>query len=250
MVKNGILLLTVITFGFIMSCTNNDSGALRKRTGEIFFDNDNEKLWRHKVNSLEGLEKYTSIFNAIEFDVVFYPESNTFEVEHDPDPNSSIKLDDYFGSIEHPDSFYYWIDIKNLSMENVESLSKRMTNVLGKYNLKDRVICESYHHKPLKVLHENGLYTSYWIPHFSYKGKLEDYQKDHLNKIHQVLEDCPHNAISAFYKMFPFIKEYLPDCTTHLWTNGLKTEEDKETIKEFESYPFVKVILVDYEEPF
>ncbi len=65
-----------------------------------------------------------------------------------------------------------------------------------------------------------------------------------------VLSDCPHNAITASYLMLPFIDDHLEDCTVHLWTNGLISREDRSVIRRLARNRNVKIILIDYSEPF
>lgn len=220
------------------------------KTGQVFFSDTANVLWRHKVNSIEELQKYSKTFKGIELDIVYYPETNTFEVEHDPNPKKSIKLHDYLGAIDNTDELYYWFDMKNLKWKYIDDLMNRLDAILTEYHIKDRVILESWSLNSLKKLNKNGFYTSYWIPDFPYDGNITEEQQKKLDKILSNLADCKHNAISAPYKMLPFIKDHLSDCSVHLWTNGLKTEADKTLIKEIASTPCVKVVLVDYEEPF
>lgn len=252
--KLSILILFVFVL-LVVSCSSETKSDTNEslKTGKIFYNEPESVLWRHQVNSIEKLKHYSKVFKGIEFDAVYYMERNEFEVEHDPDPNSKVLLTDYLNSIAPIDSIYFWMDLKNLTIENADSMKNCLLSVFNQFGIKERVICESHHDVPLKTLHEGGIKTSYWIPHFPYssdQGKLEPYQQDHLNKVNEILKDCPHNAISASYEMFPFINDYLSDCTTHLWTNGLITEDDKTKIREFASHTYVKVILIDYEKPF
>ena len=245
-----LLLLTATIMITSSGCNNNSKQTASLRTGAVFFDDPENILWRHKVNSIEELAKYSEIFSGIEFDVVYYPERNIFEVEHDPDPNTEIIMDDYFGSIENPQKLYYWIDIKNLKYEHIDKIIERLLYVFDKHNIKDRVICESWNVNSLKALHNAGIYTSYWVPDFRLQDQITDEQQKQLDKVFNVLDGCKHNAISAPYTALPFIEKHLSDCTVHLWTNGLITEEEKSLVKEITKSDCVKVVLIDYEEPF
>lgn len=233
----------------LFSCSEK-SKQTELKTGSVFFSDTANKLWRHKVNSIEDLHNYSTLFKGIELDIVYYPDKNVFEVEHDPNPNKSIMLDDYLDSIANTEELHYWLDLKNLKWEYVDELMERLEFVLNKHNIKSRVIIESWSLKSLKKLNKKGFYTSYWIPNFNYNGEITSKQQEVLNKIKNNLTDCKHNAISAPYQMLPFIKDHLSDCTVHLWTNGLKTENDKLLIKDIAATSCVKVVLVDYEKPF
>lgn len=247
MIKSILQLTILFILSMTLSCEQNTEDI---NTGPVFFDDPENIIWKHKVNSIDDLQKYSKLFKGIELDLVYYPERNEFEVEHDPDPNSSIKLMDYFGSIPHPENNYYWLDIKNLKIEYADSLLNRLVYVLEKYTIKENVICESWQMESLKKLNEAGLYTSYWIPDFPYDGEINSNQQKKLDQIIDNLSKCRHNAISAPYQMLPFIQDHLSDCTVHLWTNGLIKESEKAFIKAMTHHENVKVVLVDYDKPF
>ncbi|MDA3778958.1 MAG: hypothetical protein PF487_01800 [Bacteroidales bacterium] len=250
--NNRYLVLGLISFLILNACNTNKEIDQHSTiiTGKVFYNDSSNKLWRHRVNSVEDLKKYSKLFKGVELDVFFYPESGEFNVEHDEDSSLNLLLIDYFGAISNPQNNYFWIDIKNLSNENVEQLIKRLGFILDKYELRKNAICESWHVNPLNTMNEAGIYTSYWIPSFQYDGEISEKQNVKLNSILKNLEKCKHNAISAPYQMLPFIKDHLANCNVHLWTNGLKTEEDKNKIKEMQKYESVKVVLIDYALPF
>jgi RNase H-fold protein (predicted Holliday junction resolvase) len=46
--------------------------------------------------------------------------------------------------------------------------------------------------------------------------------------------------------MYETMHRFFPKMNIHLWTNGLKTEEDKALIKDLAKNKNIKVIIVDY----
>lgn len=249
--------LTAIIIGIVFSlsaCKKDEPLEneidYKLKTGKVFYDKPDQKQWRHKVNSTEDLEKYTNLFPGIEFDLVYDSVTNTLQVEHDPDPYTTILLDDYWGAIINPENYYYWLDIKNLTSANVNSVLLILDSATAKYYLKENVICESRNPGALSVLGEYGYYTSYWIPHFN-----EDCSGDACTytikaTVEEAFKQYQFNAISCHSYLLSFVNEFLPDYTVHVWTNGLIGNEDKNEIKAIEENSNVKVILTDYEEPF
>jgi len=211
-----------------------------------------QKMWRHRVNSPEEQSKYSNCFPGLEFDV-FYDDGQ-FYVAHDEDEAHTITLESYFDAVSEPDKYNYWLDLKNLNFWNQKNITKELKRILEKYGIRENLICESKNASQLAKLNESGIYTSYWIPHFdNYDQSLVDDAaecKSIRAEISENLKQCRHNAISAHYKMVPFVEKYFPLCNLHIWTNGLESEEDKATINEIAQKDFVKVILVDYEMPF
>lgn len=237
-----------------ISCKTESVEISSTLTGPVFYDDSNNVLWRHRVNTTEELLQYSAIFKGIEFDVNYDNDEKLLYVSHDIDSSVTLTLEEYFKAIPQNSDMYFWMDIKNLSPSNCEIIAEHILNLLSKLKLEKKVICESYDAESLAVLHNKGLFTSYWIPHpeggdYSLLEN-EDVRNDITNKILNNLKKCKHNAISSSYEMLPLIKEKLPNCTTHIWTNGLETEEDKQLIEQFAGNDNVKIVLIDYEKPF
>lgn len=218
-------------------------------TGRVFFNDSAGKYWKHRVNTIEDIKKYRTNYTGFELDVVYYPNENEFRVEHESNSSDRLLLVDYFDAFTDINRFYFWIDIKNLNEGNILKLTNKLVSILKAYNIENRTICESFYPSKLTVLNNNGLNTSYWLPYIDYNGTLTKKQKEALNIIKRNLQECPHNAISAPYTMLPFIERYLPDCTVHLWTNGLYGESDKHLIREIAAKSQVKILLIDYNTP-
>jgi len=218
----------------------------------VFYDNSQNKLWAHRANTIEELQTFTQEFAGVEFDVVFAEGTTFFDIRHDvADPVSNIDLVTYFGSLEKPNKFYYWIDFKNLNQNNVQNALDRLNYVLTKFDLYDNVIVESWDYLALSVLAEAGIFTCFWIPHFEYTVEdLQNPQNEQYLYISNILKMNKFNAISAHYTMLDFMKTFFPETPLHIWTNGLYTEEDKLIIEEMANTPNLKVILVDYPENF
>lgn len=244
-------LLIVLVFPLVisMSCEPVDSNYEKVATGPIFYNDTANKYWKHRVNTLYDIKKYEIHFTGIELDVVYYPDEDELAVQHDPIPEERLLLEDYFKAFSHIERMYFWIDIKNLEEVDVQAFTDKLLSILQVYNIADRIICESIYPRKLNELNNEGLYTSYWIPYVDYDGTLTLEQYATLNTIKQNLSKYRHNAISAHYTMLPFIEQYLPSCTVHLWTNGLSSREDEAVIRELATHAQVKVILIDYDAP-
>ena len=121
---------------------------------------------------------------------------------------------------------------------------------MDRFGIKKNTIVESTNHTSLKKFNDEDIYTSYWVPIHSYNGVLSMENLQDLEEIRQNLSECEHNALSSHSNNLLFLTDYFKDYNLHLWTNGLIGQDDKETINNLKTYSDVKVILIDYEEPF
>lgn len=243
--KNYSFLLLLL---FMLSC----SDSIIKNNEKKFQFYNNEKLWAHRTNNPNEANERLKEFKGIELDV-FYVGNNKIEVRHDPKKdklNSFITLDEYFAKIKNIEKYYYWIDFKNISKQNIDEVTLRLKQLFDKYKIKQNCIIESPNVFSLSKLLKENFFTSYWIPHFSYdKQNLKDF-KDKADLINYYIGENKFHFFSCHYKMVDFVRHYFPKAKINIWTNGLITEEDKQVIKKLVEIDNIKVILVDYEKNF
>lgn len=222
-----------------------DSNNLFKTLNPLIDDQTN-KLWGHRINTAEEANDWLGEFPGIEIDLVYESSLHVLDVRHGvDDPYTNNPLEDYFGDISNATDYYYWLDLKNLDDTNCDTIIKRLNYIIDKYNIRQNVILEARDCELLDKFTKNGIYTSYWIPHFS-DGYTNKDTIDFVVDIGDNLLRYEVNALSASYKMYWFLDEYFSNCNIHLWTNGLESSEDKLIIEELAKNDNVKVILVDY----
>ena len=241
----------LIIFLFVFSaCENKPVDPGEVNTDIAIYDNPTNKLWFHRANTIKIAQESLTEYSGVEFDVVFDASKKQFDIRHDVDGTpSEINLEMYFDSIPNSDEYYYWMDFKNLNSENSFDALDRLTYVLNKFHLLDKLFVESTNASALGVFSNAEIYTCYWV---SYVEAPYDYSsaKETQISIRNNLQKYEFNAISGHYTNYTFLNEFFPNSNIHLWTNGLISEDDKEVILELASNSNVKVILVDYEEDF
>src|SRR5690554_6067423 len=75
-----------------------------------------EKIWAHRVNSLEKLASVQNKYTGVELDVVFDTLTNTFDVTHPPTPSIGLSLEQWLQTLDGDKGV--WIDFKNLTAAN------------------------------------------------------------------------------------------------------------------------------------
>lgn len=221
---------------------------MKATTKEVFYSGE-YKLWAHLIDFSVLIPRAFPEFNGMEFDVV-YEEASGFNVRHHLDADRGEGLVEFFQKVPDVSNHYYWMDFKNLSVLNQEAARAELIRVFDELNIWDKVIVESQEAECLDFLAQEKIKTSYWIPHFEFDLNENPVTNKAVREIRSNLNKYHINAISASYEMAPYLVKNFSDCSIHLWTNGLKTEEDKEVIRELNKERSIKVILVDYNEDF
>lgn len=242
-----LLLLPALLFSFTACKKDKDEEPPTPTPlpANTVYHNPADKLWAHRVNTIEGANTAFNEYHGVELDLIYQAAEQVFHVDHGKGIST---LEEYLAGLSQITEHYYWLDFKNLSSGNCDAALARMEQLLGQQGIKKHCIVESSNTTQLAKFHNAGFFTSYWIPHFSYTTTPDTLELVQLIK--ERLEFCPFSALSAAYQMYPFMNEFFPEQNIHLWTNGLTGETGKEVIRELHSHSNIKVILVDYDKNF
>ena len=176
-----------------------------------------DKIWAHKVNSIEKLEAVNKLFPGVELDVVFYTNGNYFDVNHPPDKSVNLSLAKYFQSQINNPNFKYWIDFKNLNQDNELLSANRLDSITRIFNIKKgNIIIESVNPQYLKTYLDKGFLTSYYLPtklHTLDNGSL----KVVLEQIKNNLISHKNTYISIDYKNYHIINKHFPKKNKLVW---------------------------------
>lgn len=141
--------------------------------------NYKEKLWAHRVNSLEKRAEFKEMYPNIEVDVTIREDSLNnivLDITHDADTTFGLTLDEYMSEI----AGCMWVDVKNLSLENNSRVLEKFNSFIANNKLsKEQFIIESRCHEALELLTKNGYYTSYYV---DFK-EIDDKVVSHLEQV-------------------------------------------------------------------
>jgi glycerophosphoryl diester phosphodiesterase len=242
-----VLLLSAIVFLALAAYTYRYL-AVRYYPSKLFLK-DAPQIWAHRgyhkgiqENSLEAFKMaFQTGVKGIELDTHYDKSLDRFVVSHDA-PYQKHKgkllfLENLFQAFGN--TGYYWVDLKNLSLENREEVSLRMRILLDKFELDEHVFIESWRGDPLSELSNQGFQTLYWINLNHEEGTL-----DHLGELHRrrgMLIKSNFTALSGDYRTF---LRYPPDVLDN-YPLFVFTINDPAILERFRTNPRVKVILTD-----
>lgn len=137
-----------------------------------------EKIWIHRVDSIEKLKEVIADFNSVELDVVYKDKEKVFDITHPPVKSINLSLAKYLSSIKLSNKNNFWLDFKNLNKNNAINSLNRLELVCEQFKLdRKQFIVESEKPIYLKYFIKKGYRTSYYLP-----SNLSKLTQEALNK--------------------------------------------------------------------
>ncbi len=125
-----------------------------------------DKLWAHRVNSLEKRAEFKDAYPNFEVDIIIREDSLNgniiLDVTHDSIKTFGLAFDEYIPGLGKDEKV--WMDVKNISLKNNQRLLTKLDSFVTTLGLsKDQFIIETRDYKALELLTKNGYYTSYYV---------------------------------------------------------------------------------------
>ena len=191
------------------------------------------RLLPHRVDTIGKLRQlWADGYRGLEVDVLFEESDGPrFAVGHDRDHLAGISLERLLESVETSALRKIWLDLKNLTDENVMAVLSRLERLDRRFSLKDLAIIETPSPSPLVArLREAGWQTSYYLP----TGELRDLMASGddsalLRRATEIARQVSRQrmaAVSFDWRLYPFVKRHLeplldPAIRYHLWDLSL-----------------------------
>ena len=235
------LALLVAVAAFIAACsrgeiTNTEQSALYGKS----------KIWAHQVDDTLAARVKSQNFEGLEVDLTYSKYQDKLFVGHEiVDSNRCLTFQRWVKAIPYPDSCRYWLDIKNLSVENADSVCKIILEALP--NARNQVFVENMSEHALLKVKAHGLPVLLWINNPHWDGQTIEQWKEANKKKIELLKP---NALSSWYQIFPLLSDTYPDMNIHYWhTPAEFSRKNVRFTKKVCRAKNVRVVLVDYDDP-
>lgn len=181
----------------------------------------NEKIWVHRVNSIERLFELKDKFYGVELDVFFLDSLNKFDVNHPPAKSIDLSLEKYLESVSDNKSLSFWLDFKNLKTENQENSLKHLNYLSNKFSIKrNNFIVESGNVSLLNLFSKNSYQVSYYI-HWPGLYTLSNIKlKEKIKSLKKELNEHSYKKfLSSDFRDYKILRDNFPDYEILLWLN-------------------------------
>ncbi|WP_452600211.1 hypothetical protein [Pontimicrobium sp. MEBiC01747] len=206
-----------------------------------------DKIWAHRVNSLEKLNSALDYFEGVELDLIYNEKSNVLDVNHTPGESIGLNFETYLNAIPANTYPYLWLDIKTLNRDNADLILKRLVYLFKakKYPLKN-VLVETLQPEALPVFEKQGFKTSYYLPPKLYLKEADDL-KNSIAEIKRVIKSQPNISISTGYRNYQIIKTHFPNQNKYIWAiNRVVNYAEYTEIRNILKDKTVSIVLLNY----
>lgn len=211
MIKSKKRILYFILFGLLLVL------VYRHSPRRIEFLGYYDKVYAHRVNSLEKLNAALNYFKGVELDLVYNKTKNNLEVNHPPAKTIGLDLETYLSKIPEGDYPFLWLDIKGLDTTNAYSILHKLDSLFEKRNYpKKQILVEALQPKALPAFFNSGYKTSYYLP-IGIRDKNKERLTQDLQTIKKILREQPELGISTSYKNYSIIREHFPNKEKYIW---------------------------------
>ncbi|TYB73124.1 hypothetical protein ES676_10235 [Bizionia saleffrena] len=176
-----------------------------------------DRVFAHRVNSLEKQKEALRYFNGIEFDLGYTSETDVLDISHSPIESIGLTFETYFNQIETNEFPFLWLDIKKLDSTNSEAIFFKLNTLFEARNYpKNKILIETRSPNGLPKFSFAGYNTSYYLKPKLHKRSPEELERE-IKDIQSVLIEQPKIGISASYEDYKIMRTNFPEKTKYLW---------------------------------
>jgi len=245
MANKRLSILLILTFLILCGCTRP---MVYSEKSTSTFQYPDTKMWAHGIWNYQSGRQAEEKFDGLETDLIYSEYQDRILIGHDLcDSVYGLTFDTWLDSLNHPDSNYYWLDMKNLTPENASRISHLICQVGRKHNILQRMMVESQDHQALKTVKDSGLHVILWVDNIWWSGRSE---KEWFKNTCQQIEELHPDALSGDYHNYPRLPDAFPYQNIHIWDTPREYNDTNVAHSlMIAANPSVKVVLVDYPQP-
>lgn len=176
------------------------------------------KYWVKGINTPARFNKLDNTVSGFECDVYFNQQENSFEVRHDANEQTQVRLHQLLElyalkKMQCP----VWLDFKNCSSANNRQAVQLLRSYQQQYGLQQKILVESSDPGALAVFSDSGFFTSYYVPRFNPYLLDADSLEKWKQRLSHAFSISHAHALSGYYFQYPFVKSCFPGFPVLTW---------------------------------
>lgn len=206
-----------------------------------------DKIWAHRVNSIEKLESALKYYEGVELDLIYNPKTDVLDVNHTPGESVGLNFETYLKTIESNNYPYLWLDIKKLDQTNADLILSKLLHLFKSKNYPlENVLIETQQPEVLPIFEAEGFKTSYYLP-TNLRLKTDSDLETSIEEIKQIIKQQPNLAISTDYRDYNILKTYFPKRNKYIWAiTSITGPKEYSKIREILKDQSVGIVLLRY----
>jgi hypothetical protein len=166
-----------------------------------------QRIWVHRVNSIERYEIVKDKFEGFESDIVYNAAAHSFSVYHPPVPaeGDTLSLQQLFNHADLRQK-HFWLDTRSVDSSNVKQALEAVGKLADSASVRSNCIFELYNINAARFFAENGYTVSFNVPESLLKESvtnhtLKDSLASLLGKVKYVSQDIVY--LNMLKRLFP-----------------------------------------------
>lgn len=210
-------------------------------------NNCREKIFVHRVNSLERYELLKEKFSSFETDIVFDGRVDDFQVYHPPFKKETdiVPFDQFLGHTDLKKQLF-WFDTRFVAAINMEQAMAALSRLPDTLMLQKRSVFEIYDAVAAAFFAQRG-YTTSFNPDETVMTRMgkEPLYRDSIN---QLLERVTY--ISQDMKYVPELEQLFPGKQIVTWDLRFSSFFNRQPLRKLLDDPRVSIVMVNIQTPF
>jgi hypothetical protein len=205
------------------------------------FSNDSclNKVWPHRVNSIDRYNILKGKFAGAETDVVWDKNEKQFLVYHPPLEHKAILLDSFLSFVD-TEKELLWLDTRAIPVGDTLNVLNELHRLNATHQLKMNAILEIYNLSVANFLADKG----YWVALNINSAWIEKYNNDDWKKLNEAMSPGI-SFVSQEDIHIPLLKKHFPAKDIITWSIAFKNYFDRKHLKQLVQDDKVKVVLVN-----
>jgi hypothetical protein len=196
-----------------------------------------DKIWAHRVNAMERLQKLEPHFAGFEIDVVYDSTRNSLLVYHPPFEGRVILLESFLKKIAASNK-KSWLDLRYVSGSNVEKVQGLLAEMEKKWHFMNFTVIEVYDTAAANYLAKKGYQMAINVPVYGLHS-----ERDWIEFASSVSPQVKY--VSQEDTFFPQLKLYFPGKRIILWAVAFKNYFWLDHLEKLVNEKVVEVVLVN-----
>ncbi len=198
------------------------------------------KIWAHRVNSIERYKKIENKFFGYELDIVWNRHSKQFLVYHPPLKDTPVSLDVFMTGV-NTDIASLWMDIREVTAADTPAIHNVLERLDKTGSLKLGVILELYDTAVANFLANQGYWVALninteWVQKFTRDSQWEQLRNGMSPRISFVSQEDIY---------VPLLKKHFPGKDIITWSLAFDNYFDRKHLRALVSDDRIKVVLVN-----
>jgi hypothetical protein len=199
-----------------------------------------ERIWAHRVNSIERYEILKDKFHGFETDIMYDDSTQSFWVYHPPRPEGDLlSLEEYLQHVDF-NTENLWLDTRGIDTSNMHRALNALAYLSDSIRIRYPFIVELYDIPTAKLFAENGFSVTLNVSERLQQRLLTNNAlKDSLDSVLQAV-----HYVSQDFSYVPHLKRFFPNKEILTWRPDFKAFIDTKEIQQLLDDPQVRVVLV------